>query len=211
MISHLVDLERLPADYPTHRHQPEFWEKLERTVATFGFLEETLGKAIYAFTVRTRAESDSEEEYEAWLQNPEGLERALTDPLAGLINQLARVVQEQSHVTISELEDLLDQLRAASRLRNVLCHGSWGFPDETGASKPLFIERKRDKREMFDTAIDGTYLDHVRQHVVELAFAVVNLVTGMGWQFPGFLGPGRPVLDRQVQDRAAQGRTTRPA
>ena len=191
----LVDLDALPADYPTHRHEPVFWEKLGRTVATFGFLEEVLGKAIYAFTVKKRSAGlDSDEAFEAWLRNPEGLERALTDPLAGLIDQLAGVVHEYSDARVREFDDLLDHLREASRMRNVLCHGSWGVPDETGASKPLFVERKGEM--VFDTAIDGAFLDQVRQHVVELACAVVNLVTNMGWRFPGSVGPGRPVLDR---------------
>ena len=39
-----VDLDRLPANFPTHRHEAEFWEALGRGVATFGFLEEVLGK-----------------------------------------------------------------------------------------------------------------------------------------------------------------------
>ena len=190
----LVDLDALPADFPTHRHEAVFWEKLGRVVATFGFLEEVLGKAIFAFTVRKQhAASESDEAFEAWLQKPEGLERALTDPLIGLIDQLARAVEEYSNAKIPGLEDLLGHLREASRIRNVLCHGSWRSPDEAGASKPLFVERKG---QMFETAIDCEYLDRVRQHVVKLACAVVNLVTTRGWQFPGSLGPGRPVLNR---------------
>ena len=31
-------------------HASAFWEALGRAVATFGFLEETLGKAIFAYT-----------------------------------------------------------------------------------------------------------------------------------------------------------------
>ena len=190
-----VDLDALPADYPTHRQQPLFWEKLGRTVATFGFLEEVLGKAIFAFTVKKQsAELESEEAFESWLRNPEGLERALTDPLAGLIRRLERVVQEYPEARIREFGILLDHLRKASRMRDVLCHGSWGAPDENGASKPLFLERKG--KLMFDSAIDGAFLDQLRQHVVELALAVVDLVTNMGWQFPGSLGPGHPVSDR---------------
>ena len=191
----LVDLDALPADYPTHRHEPVFWEKLGRTVATFGFLEEILGRAIYAFTAKKQsAEADSDAAFQAWLRNPEGLERALTDPLAALIDQLARVVEEYSDARTGGIEDLIDHLRKASRMRNVLCHGSRGIPDETGASKPLFVERKGEA--MFDTAIDEAFLNQVRQHVVELACAAVNLVTNMGWQFPGSLGPERPVLHR---------------
>ena len=46
MKARIVDMDTLPADFPTHRHKSEFWEKLGRAVATYGFLEEVLGKAI---------------------------------------------------------------------------------------------------------------------------------------------------------------------
>lgn len=50
----IVDFKNLPSLFPTHRHSPMFWETLGRTIATFGFLEEVLGKAIFAFTATTR-------------------------------------------------------------------------------------------------------------------------------------------------------------
>jgi len=50
----VVNIEELPTGFPTHKHPSEFWEALGRTVATFGFLEETLGKAIFAFTATRR-------------------------------------------------------------------------------------------------------------------------------------------------------------
>lgn len=46
----VVDTARLPALFPTHLHDGSFWEALGRAVATFGFLEEALGKAIFVFT-----------------------------------------------------------------------------------------------------------------------------------------------------------------
>ena len=49
--------------YPTHKHDPIFWEALGRTIATFGFLEEVLGKAIYAFS-KTRRDMQNETEAE---------------------------------------------------------------------------------------------------------------------------------------------------
>jgi hypothetical protein len=39
----VVDRRGVPEQYPTHRHEPEFWEALGRCVATFGFLED-IGK-----------------------------------------------------------------------------------------------------------------------------------------------------------------------
>jgi hypothetical protein len=49
----VVDIKNLPPLFPTHRHSSMFWESLGRTVATFGFLEEVLGKAIFAFSATT--------------------------------------------------------------------------------------------------------------------------------------------------------------
>lgn len=55
-----VDPDRLPANFPTHRHEAEFWEALGRGVATFGFFEEVLGKAIFSVTATRQIPSDSD-------------------------------------------------------------------------------------------------------------------------------------------------------
>ncbi|MEP1535541.1 MAG: recombinase family protein [Paracoccaceae bacterium] len=58
----IIDRESLPEMFPTHRHDPEFWEHLGRAIASIGFLEEVkvldkpwldltspMGKGILAF------------------------------------------------------------------------------------------------------------------------------------------------------------------
>jgi hypothetical protein len=78
----VVALDSLPPLFPTHLHSPEFWEQLGRTVATFGWLEEVLGKAIFALTGTVPYdEAERQGAFERWLPT---LERALTDPLGGL-------------------------------------------------------------------------------------------------------------------------------
>ncbi len=186
---YVVYHRNLPRSYPTHTHSAEFWEALGRTVATFGFLEETLGKAIFSFTAtRQFPEDELEAEFEKWLPT---LEKALSDPLGGLIDSYGKAVRANSSATISNLDELLEDLRAASILRNVLCHGSWRVPDDQGRSIPLFVNRKN---EVFQDAIDVACLQQVQQHVAELVCAVINTVTHMGWQFPGSGGPGNPIL-----------------
>ena len=56
---YFIDLEALPNMFPTHKHEPKFWESLGRVVATFGFLEEILGKALFALTA-TKPYSEEE-------------------------------------------------------------------------------------------------------------------------------------------------------
>ncbi len=87
-----------------------FWETLGRAIATFGFLEEVLGKAIFAFTATTQyQEGEIDAAFKNWLPT---LERALIDPLAGLIDAYGKAVRNNSAATIENLDELLCELRA---------------------------------------------------------------------------------------------------
>jgi hypothetical protein len=188
-----VDKNNLPSLFPTHLHSAMFWENLGRTIATFGFLEEALGKAIFAFTATTRySESEVAAAFEKWLPT---LERALFDPLAGLIDAYGKAVRTNPEATITNLDDLLNELRRASVIRNVLCHGSWRPPDASGKSLPLFVNRQK---MVWDTPIDIPYLKQTQKAVTELACEVVTTVTHMGWQFPGSRGPGKAIFEKST-------------
>ena len=185
---HVIDLDRLPDAYPTQRHDPAFWEHLGRTVATFGFLEQVLGKAIFSFTgTRPYTESEVEAAYAAWLSK---LEHALTDALGSLINNFGKAVSDHPNATIENLDELLLDLKKASDIRNVLCHGSWRLPNDQGASVPFFVNTQK---MIFETAVDIQFLKQTQRHAAELACEVANTVTHMGWQFPGSSGPGEPI------------------
>ncbi len=187
---HVIAIDSLPERFPTNMHEPAFWESLGRAVATFGFLEEVLGKAIFALTAtRQFDESEIQQAYIKWLPK---LERALTDPLGPLIDAYGKAVRENSNVTIENLDDLLSDLRKASQTRNILCHGSWRPPGAEGTSVPFFVNRQH---EVVETAMDCDYLNQVQKHTAKLACWVVNTVTHMGWQFPGSTSPGMPIWE----------------
>ena len=81
--STVFKIEKMPVQFPTNGHDPSFWESLGRAVATFGFLEEVLGKAIFSFTaMRPYEPSEIDKAFEEWLPK---LEKALTDTLGALI------------------------------------------------------------------------------------------------------------------------------
>lgn len=184
----VVNPVNLPENYPTHAHEALFWECFGRTVATFGFLEEVLTKAIFVFTSTTKySEVKIERAYKLWLPK---LERTLSDQLGGLIDTYGKAVRDNSEATIENLDDLLSYLQEASKIRNVLCHGSWRQPDKNGASIPFFVNRQK---QLFETPIDISFLKQVQKHASELICAVVNSVTHMGYQFPGSSGPGKVV------------------
>jgi hypothetical protein len=187
----IIDRDNLPPLFPTHRHSPQFWEQLGRAIATYGFLEEVLGKAIFAFTAtRTYSPEEIEPAYRAWLPL---LERALTDQLWNLAESYAKAVRNNPAATIENIDELVEHIKKATVIRNVLCHGSWRTPNANGASVPLFVNRHQ---QVFDTAIDIGYLRQVQTHVTELACSVMDTVTHMGWQFPGGAGLGKPIMKR---------------
>jgi hypothetical protein len=187
--SYIVDIDSLPASFPTHKHSDEFWEALGRAVATFGFLEETLGKAIFAFTAtREYAADEIDEAYAKWVPT---LQRTLSDALGSLISTYGTVVRQHGKDTIENLDSLLADLKSASVVRNVICHGSWQRPPDTnGFSVPFFVNREG---QYFETPIDINFLNQTQRHVTELCCAIINTVTTMGWQFPGSNGPGAPI------------------
>lgn len=187
----IIDQEKLPPLFPTHRHSSQFWEHLGRTIATFGFLEEVLGKAIFAFTATRNYSADEiDAAYKAWLPQ---LERALTDQLWNLAESYGKAARDNPRTTTDNVNELVEHIKKATVIRNVLCHGSWRAPNVNGASVPFFVNRQK---EVFDTAIDIAYLKQVQVHVAELACAVINTVTHMGWQFPGGAGLGKPIMTR---------------
>lgn len=184
----LIDKSRLPAAFPTHCLPARFWEELGRVVGTYGLLEEVLGKAIFALTgTRRIEESEAAAALETWKLT---LSHALSDPLGPLIDSFGKAVREHPEATLENLDDLLGELRQASKMRNALCHGSWQVPDASGSSKPLFVDKKLN---VFDSPVDIAFLQQVQRHGAELVCEVMNTVTHMGFRFPGTIGPGKPV------------------
>ena len=189
--SYVIDKDSLPELYPTHLHDAGFWEALGRTVATYSFLEEVLGKAIFVFSAtRPYSSEEIDEAYENWRPF---LEKALSDTLGPLIDTYGKAVRENVNSTIQNLDELLVHLRAASKLRNVLCHGSWRTPNEAGGSVPLFVNRQK---EIFETPVDIAFLIQTQKHVSELSCEVISTVTHMGLQFPGSGGPGEAIMKK---------------
>ena len=178
--------------FPTNFHEPEFWGALGRAVATFGFLEETLAKAIFAFTAtKPYSEEEIKKALDEWLPK---LQRALSDQLGNLIESFGKAVREHPDAAIENLDDLLRALKEASKIRNVICHGSWPPPNSYGASVPFFVNRQQER---FEIPIDISFLKQLQLHVSELICTVIDTVIFMGWQFPGSRGPGRAIWESQ--------------
>lgn len=184
----IIAISKLPDLYPTYEHSSEFWEHLGRTVATFGFLEQVLGRAIFALTgTKPYSDSEIEKAYEEWEAI---LEKALSDTLGNLIVTYQNAANNHPDFAAENFEKFIEDLREAAQIRNVLCHGSWGPPDESGSSTPFFVNRKKG---VANISFDIAFLKRVQRHTAKLACQVINTIMYMGLQFPGSAGPGQPV------------------
>jgi hypothetical protein len=175
-----IDRSALPTLYPTHTHSPQFWEQLGRTVATFGFLEEILGKAIYAFTgTQIYSPDEIEDALSEW--GPK-LEKALQDTLKPLADSYGKAIKENQNANVENIDELIKLIKDAANVRDILCHASWHPPDAEGKSLPFFVNRRN---KVVETKMDIEYLRQIQRHAADLAFTVVETVTQMGWTFPG--------------------------
>lgn len=191
---YVVNIGRLPNKYPTQTHSSSFWESLGRAVATFGFLEETLTKAIFSFTAtRPYSATEIQDAYNKWVPL---LEKTLSDQLGSLIVSYEKAVKQHPESNVNDFDLLVEDLRKAAKIRNVICHGSWRPPSQNGASIPFFVNKKK---EVFETPIDCEFLDQLQRHTSELAAEVVSTVIVMGWQFPGSNGPGNAIWSRDAE------------
>ncbi len=177
----------LPKNFPTHLHPSNFWEELGRTIGAFGFLENTLARAIYAFTgtkEKEMAESEVQAALESWYKK---LEKSLLDPLSNLIDVYAKSVKEHDLSDIDRFGNFIIELRKITVFRNVLCHGAWLEPsDEQGGSIPLFAHPKKG---VWETRIDVKMLICIRKAVSDHAIFIMDSVHQLGFQFPGTVGP----------------------
>jgi hypothetical protein len=182
---YVIDRDKLDPDFPTQSQTPLLWEELGRTVASFGFLEEMLGKAIYALTGTQEFDPAGDPEaFNVWIRT---LEKALTDQLGGLIIRYEEALSENQRTKGKDYAQHIAELKSAKDIRNALCHGSWGKPDGEGQTVPKFVNRNL---EIFETPIGVSFLNQTRSAVRHIICDVLDSVTSVGYQFPGSGSPG---------------------
>ncbi len=174
--NYVIDIDNFLKDsplWPTHRHKPEFWEMLGRTIGSFGFLEEVLARAIYVISGAKAIpnKENIDEEFEAWVKY---LVKALSDPLAGLIDKYEESLKNNSSFSVRNLEELIKGLKELKVWRNILCHASWKQPNLKGESVPFFVNRKGDA---VSNPVDITVLEQVMRNTTELTCLIINSVT----------------------------------
>ena len=188
-----VDTKRMDSQWPTHRCPAEFWEELGRTVAAFGFLEDSLQRANLAITATReyRSVREAEEAFKTWERN---LELSMDETLGALARRFVTALTDDERYSLADEHEIERKLKPVAWWRNALCHGAWTDYDSKSGYAALRYWPKKQWREQGDRPISRDDLASIRRAAVEVTILVIDAVTTMGIQFPGSDSPGRPML-----------------
>jgi len=186
-----VNRDGLPAEWPTHRGTPAFWEELGRTVAALGFLEDTLARACFALTA-TREYANLGEVEEAFAKWRTKLERSLTDTLAVLTSKIGEAFENDDRVPEDVGSDIVRRLQELAVWRNALCHGAWVRFDADGAAWLRYFRRTSNGPEALDCSLSSEDIASIRAGTVEVTIRLFDAVASAGVQFPG-TAPSRSI------------------
>ena len=184
-----VDEYALPREWSTANLDDEFCLELGRTVAAFGTLEFTVGRAVFALCAIRLASVGCPEE--VWPEFRAKMERALTSTLGTAIDLLEGELCVDSEPAFENWRDLIKELRKLKSQRDALCHASWK-ERSTAIYEPTFVTRKLKKAE---GSVDADALRALRGDVGNLTLDVVSCVTRKGYAFPGLPGPGKLIVE----------------
>ena len=184
----VVDRDRLPEDWPTHRGSSEFWEELGRAVASFSYLEDTLARAYFGLTGTKTFETvdQAEAAFPEWAKE---LKQALTDSLYALTSKLGKAFEDDDRVPKAVASDFIAHLDELRVWRNALCHGAWQDFSVDGSSQLRYFRKTAPGVEQLDVRLTLEKVSTIRLETVELTLDIMDLLSAAGVQFPGTAPP----------------------
>lgn len=157
----------------THYTLPgDFAAALGQCVASFGWLEEVIKRAIYALDRARLADDLTPEELQAWLTRIGGI---ADDSMGTLIEQLDAAMRR--HPGLRDRNQITDRLGEIRLYRNLLCHASWRPTDRKTHWHPAFVSAKG---EVHDTAMTRADLDAIAQATLEAGTRVTAIMQATG-------------------------------
>lgn len=183
--SAVLDRERAPSDWPTHGGSREFWEELGRTIASFGFLEDTLARVYFAVTGSRECnhQADIDEAFiQEWIQS---LEASLYDSLHGLTKRICKAFADDGRIPQEVGIGIVERLEKLKVWRNALCHGAWTHFDPIGSARLRFFRKTKEGPEMLDECLSKEEIARIRAEVVDLTTLLMGVPGSIGVPFPG--------------------------
>ena len=190
MAEFTIDKAKLPKDWPTHNGSTEFWKELGRTVATFGFLENFMRRALFATVWSRRCNFSSVEEAKAKVrETEEKSRRSLTASFHRLIEELAQELQGDPRFPQEESAEIVRQLKDIKLYRNVICHAAWVNFDSNCSAHPVYCQRAGNEVEAFDGPMSVKEMADIRDVAADIASWLALVERTVRYQFPSMPDP----------------------
>ena len=184
----VIDRDRLPENWPTHRGSPELWEELGRAIASFSHLEDTLARAYFGLTGTKTFETVDQAEA-AFPQWAKELTQSLTDSLYALTSKLGKAFDDDDRVPRAVASDIIARLNELRVWRNALCHGAWQDFSADGSSQLRYYGKTAHGVEQLDVGPTLEKVSTIRLETIELTLDIMDLLSIAGVQFPGTAPP----------------------
>ena len=144
---------------------------LGHAVASFGFLEESLKRAIFSLTRKGLGTDASDLALQAWLQRVEDI---ADDSLGTLIDSFLATARRAETPDLAPLAQELPRLR---RLRNLLCHASWRPGGMPGGWHPTFVNTRG---ESYPGELTAQDVLQIRDRTLAAARRIVRIMRATG-------------------------------
>lgn len=168
-----------PEDWPTAALPEDFAAQLGRTVATFGWLEGNLKRAIFALTATRPQSRVTDGMLRDWIRRMEDI---ADDSLSTLIDQFD--AQMRANPAAGADPGLISRLREQKDFRNLICHASW-TETEPGRFRPDFIDNQG---QQFEGTLELVDFAVMRSEVARSGEAVIAITAATGMAMPGRAG-----------------------
>ena len=118
-----------------------------RTVATFGFLEITIARALFLLTGTAEQERElTEEDFQAWTKQ---MQNALAGSIGRLVPKLQTAFRKDSRISREDEDDVICRLEQLKQWRDIPCHAAWVEFNTEGEGRPLFVNWKSEITDSF--------------------------------------------------------------